>query len=115
MNVRKILFLQRQPAGPPAREALDAILVAGVFEQAVSVLFKDDGVWQIARNPAATDREMAEAVESFSDYGIDALYACGESLRRRSLTEEDLLVPIRTLTISEQAALISEQDAVVND
>jgi len=115
MNVRKILFLQRQPAGPAAREALDAILVAGVFEQAVSVLFKDDGVWQIARNPAAMDGEMAEAIESLADYDITALYACRDSLASRTLTEEDLLVPIRALSIGEQAVLIGEQDAVVND
>ena len=49
---KRLLFLLRQApyAGSNALEALEAALVAGVFDQNVSVLFKDDGVWQLAKD-----------------------------------------------------------------
>lgn len=52
METRKLLFLLRQaPYGTShALEALEAVLVAGVFEQQVAVLFRDEGV-ATARGP----------------------------------------------------------------
>ena len=57
MNAKRILFLLRSPpyAGPATYESLESLLVAAVFDQLVSVLFIDDGVYQLVRaqNPAA--------------------------------------------------------------
>ena len=48
----KFLYLLRRPpySGSLAAEAIDSILVAGVFDQRVSVLFKDDGVLQLLKD-----------------------------------------------------------------
>ena len=49
MTPKKILFLLRSPpyAGARAYETLEVLLVAAVFDQEVSVLFADDGVYQL--------------------------------------------------------------------
>lgn len=109
---KKILFLQRQSPGIDAREALDAALVAGVFEQDVSLLFRDAGVLQLA---GTDDSEFDDLVRSLTDYGVEAVYVCSRSIELQSLDLGNLIVPATPLSANDQARLISTHDAVVND
>lgn len=119
MTVKSLLFLLRQPGNTVhAREALDSVLVAGVFDQHVSVLFKDDGVWQLAGNALQsqnTSEKTADLISSLADYGVTAIYACERSLSARKLAQSDLLLPVEILSNAAQTDLLTRQDAVVND
>lgn len=110
---KRLLSLHRQAPGPEAKEALDAVLVAGVFEQQVSLLFRGAGVRQLVRDQL-TD-EFAEAVASLPGYGVEAIYVCGSSLRAAGLTADELLVPATLLTPAEQGELLRQQDMVLCD
>ena len=111
MATKNVLFLLRRPAdAAEAAEALDAALVAAVFDQSVSLLFKDEGVSQIE-----TQSVLAETIGSLADYDINAVYACEESLAVRNIGATDLLRPVTSLDAGEQARLIDQQDVVVND
>jgi tRNA 2-thiouridine synthesizing protein C len=117
---KRILFLLRQPpyASSHAVEALETILVAGVFEQDVSVLFKDDGVWQLVKNQDGAElgtRTVANIVQALPEYDVSQLFVCDASLAQRGLSAGDLIVPVVPLARGEQMALIAAQDAVVND
>ncbi len=116
---KNLLFLLRQSGNTVhAQEALDSVLVAGVFDQSVAVLFKDDGVWQLTTSevsPVHSSDKTTERVSSLADYDITALYACEKSLSLRNLTRDDLQVPVTILNNSEQAELLAGQHAVVND
>ena len=93
-------------------------LVAGVFEQQVSVLFRDDGVWQLLENQsgeALSPRTVGKVVQALPEYEVEDIYVCAESLAERGLKVEDLVLPVRVVSLSEQQALISAQQAVVND
>lgn len=120
METRNILFLLRQApyATSHALEALEAILVAGVFEQRVSVLFRDDGVWQLLdgqHGAAVGQRTVGKVAAALPQYDVTDLYVCAGSLARRGLAESDLAVPVTALDSAAQRALIARQDAVVND
>lgn len=120
MDSKRILFLLRQPpyATSHALEALETVLVAGVFDQAVSVLFRDDGVWQLVRDQdggALDTRTVGKVVQALPAYEVEALFACAESLARRGLRESDLVVPVTVLDDAGQRELLAGQDAVVND
>ena len=71
MKPKRILFLLRQPPYQSSRaiEAIESILVAGVFEQDVSVLFKDDGVWQLIKDQdgAKGDQEGFTCYSTYYD------------------------------------------------
>lgn len=110
---KRLLSLHRQAPGTEAKEALDAVLVAGVFEQQVSLLFRGAGVCQLASDQV-TD-EFVEAVASLPDYGIEAIYVCGNSLHAAGLTAGALLVPATLLTPAEQGELLRQQDMVLCD
>jgi tRNA 2-thiouridine synthesizing protein C len=120
MSRKRILFLLRQPpyATSHALEALEAALVAGVFDQAVSVLFSGDGVWQLVsgQNGAALGRRtVGKVAQALPDYDVTALYVCAESLAQRNLGLADLVLPVKPLQAAEQSELLAAQDAVVND
>lgn len=120
MSAKKILFLLRQPpyATSHALEALEAALVAGVFEQAVSVLFKDAGVWQLLTEQsgdALATRSIGKIVTALPEYDVDSLYVCETSLAERNLTARDLVLPVTLLSTAAQTDLIDTMDAVVND
>lgn len=116
----KILFLLRRSpyGGSAALEAIDAALVAGVFDQEVSVLFKDDGVWQLLRGQDGSvlgGRTVGKVASALPEYGIESVYVCAESLSRRGLAAADLAMTAVPLDAEGQRALIGDQDAVLND
>jgi tRNA 2-thiouridine synthesizing protein C len=120
MTTKRILFLLRQfPYGSShAVEALEAVLVAGVFEQAVSVLFKDDGVWQLIEDQDGDElgvRTVGKVLQSLPEYEVSKLYVCEASLALRGLELDDLVLPATLIPLADQARLLAEQDAVVND
>lgn len=120
MDNKRLLFLLRQPpyGTSHALEALETVLVAGVFDQAVSVLFSGDGVWQLLKHQdgAAVDRRtVAKIASALPQYDVTQLYACAEALAARGLDASDLALPVTVLTAEEQQTLLASQDAVVND
>lgn len=120
MTAKRILFLLRQsPYGSShAVEALESILVAGVFEQDVSVLFKDDGVWQLIKHQDGAElgtRTVAKVVQVLPEYDVSKLLVCAASLSERGLGPDDLVLSAQPVSLADQAALLAQQDAVVND
>jgi tRNA 2-thiouridine synthesizing protein C len=120
MDRKRLLFLLRQPpyGTSHALEALESVLVAGVFEQEVSVLFRDDGVWQLAsdqRGDVLGTRTVSNVVQALPQYEIENLYVCAASLASRGLAADDLVLPVDALDATAQRRLIAGQDVVIND
>ena len=120
MDAKHILYLLRKSpySSSNAVEALESALVAGVFEQNVSVLFKDDGVWQLLdgqKGAAIERRTVGKVMLALPQYDVEQLFACENSLNVRGLRLEDLALAVKSLSLDEQRKLIAQQDAVVND
>jgi len=120
MDTKRLLFLLRQPpyGTSHALEALESILVAGVFEQRVSVLFRDDGVWQLVGGQAGEvlgTRTIGKVVQALPQYEIEDIYVCATSLAARGIALNDLVLPAQPLDVGAQQALIAGQQVVVND
>ena len=117
---KKLLFLLRQPpyGSAHALEAVESALVAGVFDQTVSVLFRDAGVWQLLGGQDAQvlgRRTLAKVLCALPEYEVSDLYVCADSITRCGLSVSDLVLPVTVLDRAQQHALLAEQDAVVND
>ena len=120
MATKHILYLLRKSpySSSNALEAIESALVAGVFEQNVAVLFKDDGVWQLLKEQigaAINRRTVGKVMQALPQYDVEQLYACRDSLEARGLGRADLALTVKPLSLDEQRELIARQDAVVND
>jgi tRNA 2-thiouridine synthesizing protein C len=115
---KKFLFVLRRPPGSGlrARETLDMILTAAAFDQSVSLLLLDDGVWQIKKNQmpeVAGLFPVAPLFEALDLYDVEAVWVERESLEERGLSEADLTIPVRLLARGEVAALAGARDVVI--
>ncbi len=114
---KRILFLLNQPpyGSSHAAEAIEAILVAGVFDQQVSVLFTGAGLYQLLSEQdgsAVGGRTVGKMLGAVPEYGVTDLYACRPSAERLNLGDANLCLPVTWLDYDEQRRLISRQDIV---
>lgn len=119
MPIRRFLYVHRKaPHGTIyAMESLEAVLVAAAFEQTVSLLFADDGVYQIVKgqDPGGIGaKDFARAFRVLGDYGIDRIYAEQASLQARGLNIGDLLIDAEALDARRIGELMRRQDVILN-
>jgi tRNA 2-thiouridine synthesizing protein C len=118
MGKRFLFILRRSPqSGWQVREILDQVLTAAAFDQLVSLLFVDDGVYQLKTGQCPDSAGLPAIAPSFtalSLYDVEAVWVECESLAERNLAEADLVIPVQPIARADIAALIARQDVVVN-
>lgn len=118
-EVKKFMYVNRKaPYGTVyALESLEVVLIGAAFEQDVSVVFMDDGVFEIVKGQDTTGIEMknfSNTYKALEMYDVEKLYVSKESLEQRGLTEEDLIVDVEVKTAAELGALMEEQDVLLS-
>lgn len=110
--MKRVLYLIRRPPGVAADETTDMMLVSGVFEQPTTVLFMDDGVYQLL---GLADRKSS--LKALPTYEVSHLYAAGSSLASRGMAAEGIGAPLCVDVLDEAAVrdLIASHDVVVPD
>ena len=116
---KKFMFVNRKaPYGTIyALESLEVVLITAAFDQDVSLVFVDDGVYQLKRGMqtrAIETKNFSPTYRALDGYDVEKLYVERESLEARGLTEEDLLVDVTVLDRDERSALMQEQDVVLS-
>jgi tRNA 2-thiouridine synthesizing protein C len=116
---KKFMFVNRTaPYGSVyALESLEVVLITAAFDQDVSLVFVEDGVWQLKRGQQTKGIEtknFSPAYRALEGYDVEKLYVERESLAARGLAEADLLVDVRVLSSQELGALMDEQDVVLS-
>jgi tRNA 2-thiouridine synthesizing protein C len=117
---KKILFINRHaPYGSSiSREALDAVLAAAVYEQELSLLFMDDGVFQLLKHQEAgmiAQKSLSASLPVLPLYGVERIYVHCESLDMRALTPTDLVLnEIQLLNSQQITQLLNEQDQILS-
>jgi len=112
------LINRRAPHGTIyALEALEVVLIAATFDQDVSLVFLDDGVYALAKGQKTTGIEVKNFSPTFralEDYDINKLYVERESLQKRGIDVDDLLIPVEVLDAKQIGALMAQQDVVLS-
>jgi len=117
--IKKFMYMNRRaPYGTVyALESLEVVLIGAAFEQDVSVVFLDDGVFQIKKgqDTSATGmKNFSPTYRALEMYDVEKLYVEKESLEARGLSEDDLVVPVEIKTTDEIRQLMQQQDVVLN-
>jgi len=118
-EAKKFMFVYRKaPYGTIyALESLEVVLISAAFDQDVSLVFLDDGVYQLKKGQQTKGIEtknFSPAYRALEDYDVEKLYVEKEAMEMRGLTEEDFLVPVTVLSRAEMGKLMDEQDVVLS-
>ncbi|WP_354671151.1 sulfurtransferase complex subunit TusC [Thiohalobacter sp. IOR34] len=132
-SIKKFMYVNRKaPYGTIyALESLEVVLIGAAFDQDVSLVFVDDGVYQLLKGQDTTEigmKNFSPIYNVLGDYDINKLYVEKESLEARGLTLDDLQEimyededddwaekpSIRLVSAAEIADLMDEQDVVLS-
>lgn len=117
---KKILFISRHaPYGSSvAREALDALLAAAVYDQDLSLLFMDDGVFQLLSKQDARgieQKDFAATLPALPLYDVEKIYVHWESLQQRGIkTTELVLDSVQIIDSNAVSGLLAQQDQLLS-
>ena len=96
-----ILNTQAPFSSAAGKEALDAALIFGSYEQATSLFFLGDGVFQVIGDQKASTIGIKDYLKTFSAlefYDIENIYVCQQSLVERNLSENFHISNIQVLS-----------------
>jgi len=89
---KKMLYICSKPpySSLLGKDCIDSAMVSAAFGQAVSVLFLNDGVFQLLPEKhaeAITLKDHSAAIKALNLYDIEHVYACEQSINQRGLSE----------------------------
>ncbi|MBC8520337.1 MAG: sulfurtransferase complex subunit TusC [Gammaproteobacteria bacterium] len=95
-EIKKFLYVNRRaPYGTVyALESLEVVLIGAAFDQDVSLVFMDDGVFQLKKDQnseASGMKNFSPTFNALGDYDVNKIYVEKESLEARGLTMDDLM------------------------
>jgi len=118
MSNSMLFIMRHSPYGSNlAREALEAVLAFGAFEQQVSVLFMDDGVFQLTcdhQPHAIQQKNHSSMLQALPMYDITNLYIEASSLSDRGLSELSLPNGSSIISSAEISQLINRHNKVLS-
>jgi tRNA 2-thiouridine synthesizing protein C len=94
--VKKFLYLNRKaPYGTIyAWESLEVVLIGAAFDQEVSLMFVDDGVYQLVKGQDTAGigmKNFSPTYRTLGDYEVKNIYVDQDSLAARGLSGDDLV------------------------
>lgn len=98
------------------KEALDIALIFGSFEQAVSLFFQGDGVYQLIGNQQAekiSTKNYLKTFSAFEFYDIDTVYVCKNSLIKRNLANDFHIENVTLLSKDEFAIRLKQHQHIL--
>ena len=119
MQNNLLLINRHAPYGNSlAKDALDAALVCAAYEQKISILFRDDGIFQLLKNQQADkiqQKSFSALLSALEFYDIEDLYVHQESMNIRNLAVEDFVMPeIKLISNSQLSALFATQKHILS-
>lgn len=113
-----LLLCRSAPYGQAlARESLETALAAGAMGFAISLLFVDEGVWQLLGNqdPTAIHAKNHQAMFSALPlYEVDRFFVEHCSLAERQLSERDINPGARVIDTLEVQRLLRSSDCILS-
>ena len=117
---KKLLFISRHaPYGSSlAKDALDAILAASAYDQQLSLLFMDDGVFQLMANQDTNEIQQkcfSAILPVLPLYEINSIYVHYESLIKRQITINELVLDgVQIIDSTAISNLLAQQDHLLS-
>lgn len=117
--IKRFMYVNRRsPHGTIyAQESLETVLIGAAFDQDVSMVFIDDGVYQLKKEQQPEQVEMknfSKTYRALEMYDVEKLYVEKESLQARGLEAADLVVDVEILDRAALKDVMEQQDVVIS-
>jgi len=117
--VKRFMYVNRRaPYGTIyALECLEVVLISAAFEQDVSLVFMDDGVYQLKKNQDTAGigmKNFSNTYRALDDYDVEKIFVEKESLEARGLTSDDLIIPVEVLSTEALREIMAQQEVVIS-
>ena len=114
--MNSVLYTVREAPGKIANETIDVILVSGIMEQPTSVVFLDDGVYQLISNLGTIGvKDTKMKWSALPTYGITNVYALRDSLDSRSIGMQQLPDWVKPIESPELNQILHTVRFVISD
>ncbi len=114
--MNSILYLVRDQPGNTANETVDMVLVSGVFEQPTTVVFMDDGVYQLLGDGSKNQRkDTASKWSALPTYDISRIFVLETSLISRGIDPRQMPDFVAPASDQEFKDLLRSADCLVSD
>ena len=113
MQAKVLYVINRAPySNAVGQEALDAALIGASLDMDVSILFIQDGVFQLKRGQDSSSswlKQYTKSYKALDDFGVEKLYVHDLSLDARGLAIADLMCAPAVVNSQEVKSLIADQ------
>ncbi len=112
------VFREGPVGGSKAQESFDLMLTLAAFDQEVTALLMDDGVFHLMPGQQfqeQSERHLPALWQSLEMYGIESPWVEHESLLVRGLDQSSLLIPVRLVSRGALPDFFSGFDRLVGD
>ena len=116
---KSVLFILSKPPyqGLSAKEALDAVLAASIYDVPMGVVFLDDGVFQLMPDQDTSQieiRSLEKPLSALELYGIERLFVHEPSLSQRGGALESIKLSVTPITDQELTELMAQYECLIN-
>lgn len=116
---KKLLFSFRHApySNLLAKEGIDAVLASSAYNQQLSIIFLDDGVFQLIKNQhaqAIASKNIERLLSAFALYDINNIFICSNSLTERGLSASELAIEGKLINADEIHQLFLQQDHILS-
>ena len=118
-NKKSVLIINRSaPYGSShAKESIDVALTCGIFEMPVSLLFMDQGIYQLLKQQdgkRVDQKNLTSVLSSLPMYDIENLYVARTALEENHIELDEMCLPVKALNADEIKTLIHQHDTVLS-
>lgn len=119
MAEKKIGIINRcSPHGSAAgRESLDLTLALSAFNESLSVFFIGDGVYQLLEGHVSgsiLQKNYQPLFKMLDLYDVENIYVCEQSLTKREISIDQLLIDVTLLDDQALQTALTEQDQLLS-
>ena len=99
-----------------ANETIEMVLVSAVFDQPVSVMFIDDGIYQLVSNAAENrKKDTRKFILGLPAYDVKNIFADIESLSSRNIDILDIPDFVKPLNSQQLTTCFAKHTVVIHD
>ena len=99
-----------------AKDSLDVALIFGSYEQAISLYFQGDGVYQLIAQQQPELIQQKDFLKTFAAlefYDIENIYVCHHSLNQRGLSEKFSIENVQVLNQDDFATSLHQHHTIL--